>query len=166
MLQQQREIRYGPCTCDPSSIDWYMATPTGATGTYPAACVGYLAMKGRLYEPLMEATRRWEAPSSALGSAGGGCKQLIQVLKMEPPIVVSPSMSGSYSLPFIAKYPTQAAGYVPVAPVGVAMYQSMLEGSQVPTMVLWGELDNPRRADSLAHLFKEADVVCTARRSP
>eukprot|EP00899_Mesostigma_viride_P018637 jgi/Mesvir1/26775/Mv20548-RA.1 len=84
---------------------------------------------------------------------------LIQVLKMEPPIVVSPSMSGSYSLPFIAKYPTQAAGYVPVAPVGVAMYQSMLEGSQVPTMVLWGELDNPRRADSLAHLFKEADVV-------
>ena len=56
-------------------------------------------------------------------------------------VIVSPSMSGGFSLPFVARQPDRVAGYVPVAPVGINTYRTALERVDVPTLVVWGEND-------------------------
>ena len=54
-------------------------------------------------------------------------------------IIVSPSMSLGFSLPFVARRPDRVAGYVPVAPVGIDDHRAALERVNVPTLVVWGE---------------------------
>ena len=56
-------------------------------------------------------------------------------------VIVSPSMSGEFSLPFVARHPDRVAGYVPVAPVGIDNHRAALERVDVPTLVVWGEND-------------------------
>ena len=56
-------------------------------------------------------------------------------------VIVSPSMSGGFSLPFVARQPDRVAGYVPIAPVGINTYRAALERVDVPTLVVWGEND-------------------------
>ena len=56
-------------------------------------------------------------------------------------VIVSPSMSGGFSLPFVARQPDRVAGYVPVAPVGINDHRAALERVDVPTLVVWGEND-------------------------
>ncbi len=55
-------------------------------------------------------------------------------------ILVSPSMSGGYSLPWLMTSPAAAAGFVPVAPVGIGGWQTP-EGFVIPTLGLWGSED-------------------------
>ncbi|GJP61777.1 hypothetical protein CLOP_g18911 [Closterium sp. NIES-67] len=79
-------------------------------------------------------------------------------------VLVSPSLSGRYSLPFVAqqsrlKTGRQLGGYVPVAPVMVNSYSDKISGSEVPALVLNGERDNPERAHFLAGLFVNHRVV-------
>ena len=56
-------------------------------------------------------------------------------------VIVSPSMSGGFSLPFVARHTERVAGYVPVAPVGIDDHRAALERVDVPTLVVWGEND-------------------------
>ena len=56
-------------------------------------------------------------------------------------IIVSLSMSGGFSLPFVARRPDRVAGYVAVAPVGINHHRVALGGVDVPTLVVWGEND-------------------------
>ncbi|MCP3973286.1 MAG: alpha/beta hydrolase [bacterium] len=56
-------------------------------------------------------------------------------------VVVSPSMSGNYSLPWLATNPAAAAGYVPVAPVGIGSWVTP-PGFEVPTLGIWGGEDS------------------------
>lgn len=56
-------------------------------------------------------------------------------------ILVSPSLSGSYALPWLMTNPPRAAGYVPIAPVGIAGWATP-NGFAVPTLGLWGSEDN------------------------
>ena len=56
-------------------------------------------------------------------------------------VIVSPSMSGGFSLPLVAREPDQVLGYVPVAPVGIDEYRVALRGVDVSTLVVWGEND-------------------------
>ena len=56
-------------------------------------------------------------------------------------VIVSPSMSGGFSLPFVARQPDCVAGYVPVAPVGINNHRAALERVDVLTLVVWGEND-------------------------
>lgn len=37
-------------------------------------------------------------------------------------VIVSPSMSGMYSLPFLVEHPERVKGYVPIAPIGTEKY--------------------------------------------
>jgi len=73
---------------------------------------------------------------------------LLDQLALERPVVVSPSMSGSYSLPLLADSPSRLAGFVAVAPVAVQRYSDRLLGSPVPILAVWGEHD---RIVPLAH---------------
>jgi len=56
-------------------------------------------------------------------------------------VLVSPSMSGSYSLPWLATNPGSAAGFVPIAPVGIGGW-STPDGFAVPTRGIWGSTDS------------------------
>ncbi len=46
-------------------------------------------------------------------------------------------MSGRYSLPWLANSPAAAAGFVPIAPVGIGGWLTPA-GFDVPTLGIWG----------------------------
>ena len=41
---------------------------------------------------------------------------LVTALGLSHPVIVSPSMSGSFAMPFLVKHSDQLSGFVPVAP--------------------------------------------------
>lgn len=61
--------------------------------------------------------------------------------EIERPILVAPSMSGAYALPFAARHPERLAGLVPIAPAGIDALGDELGGARVPALVLWGSED-------------------------
>lgn len=92
-------------------------------------------------------------------------------LVCEPPVVVvSPSMSGRFSLPLMVGRPAYVAGFVPVAPVEIPTYLERLSGSQVPTLIVWGENDAViplRQAESLAAALPNSrQVILEGARHP
>lgn len=66
---------------------------------------------------------------------------LIPLLFDRPVALVSPSMSGRFSLPVVSGRPSYLAGFVPVAPAGIAAHLDALEGSRMPTLIFWGSED-------------------------
>lgn len=80
---------------------------------------------------------------------------LLPLLADSPVAVVSPSMSGSYSLPLLARRPSQVAAFVALAPVGIEEHRAQLQGNGVPALLIWGEED---RVIPLA----EADLLAQA----
>jgi len=100
------------------------------------------------------------APSSAdpvefLGS-------LLTALSMARPMLVSPSMSGRFSLPFVAAHPERLSAFVPIAPAGVDSFKEQLSGTRIPALVLWGSEDTifpAAGAEQLARLLPDARVV-------
>ncbi|HPG24486.1 MAG: alpha/beta fold hydrolase [Spirochaetaceae bacterium] len=88
--------------------------------------------------------------------------KLLPALEIDRPVIVSPSMSGRFSLPFVAAHPDRVAGFVPVAPVGAEAWLARLEGSAVPALVVWGERDRllpVSGARILAAAFRDARVL-------
>ena len=70
--------------------------------------------------------------------------QLIKRLELERPVLVAPSMSGSYALPFVMneKDKEEVRGFVPIAPAAVAKYTDEdLKGLKLPTLIVYGEKD-------------------------
>ena len=56
-------------------------------------------------------------------------------------MLVSPSMSGRFSLPLLVEEPGLVSGFVAVAPVGIPQYAPHLGDPPVPTLLVWGERD-------------------------
>ena len=59
----------------------------------------------------------------------------------QAPVVVSPSMSGSFVVPLLRQSAAQVSGWVPVAPVSTRDGRDFFPGLHVPTMILYGQLD-------------------------
>lgn len=57
------------------------------------------------------------------GSPAIWLRVLLDVLEVERPVVVSPSMSGRFALPLVTGEPQQVSGFVAVAPVGIPNYK-------------------------------------------
>lgn len=57
------------------------------------------------------------------------------------PVVVSPSMSGSFIIPMLGKHPEKVSGWVTVAPVNTQQGRSFFPSLSVPTLIVYGELD-------------------------
>ena len=49
--------------------------------------------------------------------------ELVKSLALKKFILVSPSMSGTFSVPFVEKFSSDVAGYVPVAPINTQSLQ-------------------------------------------
>lgn len=68
-------------------------------------------------------------------------------------VVVSPSMSGKYSLGYLEEFPDEELlGFVPVAPVGIDEFERPEDAAPIPAMAIWGSEDpayNEERADHL-----------------
>jgi abhydrolase domain-containing protein 14 len=81
----------------------------------------------------------------------------------DDPVIVSPSASGAYSLPFVAAHADRVRGYVPVAPVGAADFRLPDGVDPPPTLVVWGSEDplfSPSIAPRLAaQLHGRAEVI-------
>jgi abhydrolase domain-containing protein 14 len=87
---------------------------------------------------------------------------LMQHLAIDRPIVVSPSMSGGYSLPLVAQHAHLLTGYVAIAPVGIPQYAAQLQGIELPTLAIWGSLDRTipiEHADLLVQAMPNARKV-------
>ena len=67
---------------------------------------------------------------------------LIDVLELDRPVVVSPSMSGRVTLPLVTGQPQKVSGWVAVAPVAIGNYQEKLGQVTCPVLAIWGENDH------------------------
>ena len=99
--------------------------------------------------------------------------KVMEKLYIERPVIVSPSMSGSYSLPFIFEgdQGRNLRGFVPVAPVATDKYtEDDYKSLDLPTLIVYGENDETlglsslRRLrnipGSLIHMMKGAGHAC------
>ncbi|KAL2299682.1 hypothetical protein Nmel_012527 [Mimus melanotis] len=81
---------------------------------------------------------------------------VLQELGMQRPVLVSPSMSGRFALPFLLAHGDQLAGFVPIAPVGTKDYTAeQYRRVQTPTLILYGDRDTrlaPQALQNLQHL--------------
>lgn len=61
-----------------------------------------------------------------------------------PAVIVSPSMSGTFSLPLLLRKPELFAGYVPVAPANALSFSAddFAAVTDVPALIVYGERDH------------------------
>ncbi|XP_059520597.1 putative protein-lysine deacylase ABHD14B isoform X2 [Myotis daubentonii] len=77
---------------------------------------------------------------------------VVDALDLGPPVVISPSLSGMYSLPFLTARGSRLRGYVPVAPIctdkiSAADYARV----KTSTLIVYGDQD-PMGQTSFEHL--------------
>ncbi|XP_068014033.1 protein ABHD14A [Melanerpes formicivorus] len=78
---------------------------------------------------------------------------ILQELDLHRPVLVSPSMSGRFALPFLLAQGDQLAGFVPIAPVGTKDYTAeQYQRVQTPTLILYGDRDTSLGAQALQSL--------------
>lgn len=88
--------------------------------------------------------------------------ELLNILNLNMPILVSPSMSGAYSLPFVISHSDKLAGLVAISPVGIERFQDELKGIKLPTLAMWGSNDrivSVAQADLLVKLMPNSQKV-------
>ncbi|KAM9326973.1 protein ABHD14A [Gastrophryne carolinensis] len=78
---------------------------------------------------------------------------IMESLGTRQPVLISPSMSGLFSLPLLLQNPDRLRGFVPVAPVGTKNFKpQQYQQVQVPTLVVYGTLDTNLGSQSLESL--------------
>jgi pimeloyl-ACP methyl ester carboxylesterase len=90
---------------------------------------------------------------------------LLDLLEVERPVIVSPSMSGRYALPLVTDDPERISGFVAVAPVGIPQFAAQLHQISVPVLAVWGERDNlipQEQADLLVRSVKSGRKLVIA----
>ena len=88
--------------------------------------------------------------------------KVFEKLSLTGAILISPSMSGTYSLPFLVEHTEKLKGFVAVAPVGIMKISQTLEGIQLPTLAIWGEGDKivpVDHANLLIELMPNAEKI-------
>ncbi len=91
--------------------------------------------------------------------------ELLEALGVKRPVLVSPSMSGRFSLPLVTGQPERVAGFVAVAPVGINNHRADLPKITAPTLAIWGQKDHVvphQQADLLVREVPNARKVVIA----
>ncbi|XP_045153323.1 protein ABHD14A isoform X2 [Echinops telfairi] len=96
------------------------------------------------------------APSKEARTEAGRTELLRRVLRdlrVHDAVLVSPSLSGHYALPFLMRDHHQLRGFVPIAPTSTQNYtQEQFRAIKTPTLILYGELDHILAQESLLQL--------------
>nr|XP_044992710.1 protein ABHD14A isoform X1 [Jaculus jaculus] len=96
------------------------------------------------------------APSKETSTAAGRAELLervLQDLEVQKAVLVSPSLSGRYALPFLMRAHHQLRGFVPIAPTSTQDYTpEQFWTVKTPTLILYGELDHTLAQESLRQL--------------
>lgn len=88
---------------------------------------------------------------------------LYVAFQLEKPVLVAPSMSGGYALPFLARSPGKLRGFVALAPVGIPENVARLQDNPVPSLLFWGQNDRivpVAMGQALLNALAEATLVC------
>ncbi|XP_076870083.1 putative protein-lysine deacylase ABHD14B [Brachyhypopomus gauderio] len=119
-----------------SSQNW---VDTGTMETLAAA--GYRALALDL--PGFGQSKCAQAPAPVAEPAPGEfLRQVCEGLKTGPVVVVSPSLSGMYSLPFLLQHTEQVKAYIPVAPICTEKFPAeQYRAVKVPTLIVYGDQD-------------------------
>ncbi|TNN84333.1 Protein ABHD14A [Liparis tanakae] len=81
--------------------------------------------------------------------------RFMESLGVRTAVLLSPSMSGHYSIPFLMKNSAQLQGFIPIAPVGTRSYTpQQYQNIQVPTLIVFGALDTNLGAQSHKNLMQ------------
>nr|XP_054750895.1 putative protein-lysine deacylase ABHD14B [Lytechinus pictus] len=89
-------------------------------------------------------------------------EELMKKLDMKQAVIISPSMSGSFSIPFLKSNEAAFKAYVPVAPVGTSkISDEEYNNIEVPTLIIYGEKDESLGLESLKALknLKNNEIV-------
>lgn len=98
----------------------------------------------------------------AVSEEGGGRAAWLDSVRLQLElggrvVVVSPSLSGQYSVPLLLRQPGWLAGYVPVAPVGTELITPQKAAQiKVPVAIVYGSEDRGLGASSLRVLSQIA----------
>ncbi|XP_063105025.1 protein ABHD14A isoform X2 [Cavia porcellus] len=96
------------------------------------------------------------APSKETSTEAGRAELLqrvLQDLEVKNVVLVSPSLSGHYALPFLIRGHNQLRGFVPIAPTYTKNYtQKQFWAVKTPTLIVYGELDHALAQESLQQL--------------
>ncbi|KAG9327987.1 hypothetical protein JZ751_017007 [Albula glossodonta] len=84
---------------------------------------------------------------------GGFLKQVLEALQLGPAVVISPSLSGMYSLPLLFQHGSLVRAYIPVAPICTEKFTAEQYGSiQTPSLIVYGDQDTQLGEVSLNNL--------------
>ena len=108
-----------------------------------------------------------DLPGFGKSAAGHGSprtwlKALLDLLEIDQPVVVSPSMSGRFALPLVTEESQRVSGWVALAPVGILNAKDQLPNITAPVLAIWGEHDRVvplEQADLLVRSVKQGRKV-------
>lgn len=81
--------------------------------------------------------------------------RFMESLGVRAAVLLSPSMSGHYSIPFLVKNSAQLHGFIPIAPVGTrSVSPQQYQSIQTPTLIVYGALDTNLGAQSHHNLIQ------------
>ncbi|XP_008153393.2 protein ABHD14A isoform X1 [Eptesicus fuscus] len=96
------------------------------------------------------------APAKEASTEAGRAELLARALRgleVRNAVLVSPSLSGRYALPFLMRDHPQLRGFVPIAPTATQNYtREQFWAVKTPTLILYGELDRILARESLRQL--------------
>ncbi|XP_005992717.1 protein ABHD14B [Latimeria chalumnae] len=84
---------------------------------------------------------------------GSFLKSVLEGLQLGQAVVISPSLSGMYSLPFLFEHHSMVKGYIPVAPICTEKFTAQQYANiQTPTLIVYGDQDSQLGEVSLNNL--------------
>ncbi|XP_003973378.1 putative protein-lysine deacylase ABHD14B [Takifugu rubripes] len=104
--------------------------------------------------PGLGQSRSAEAPAAVGELAPAGfLKEVCERLGLLPVVVISPSLSGMYSLPFLHQHQNLVRAYVPVAPICTDKFTAeQYQSIKVPSLIVYGDQDAQLGEVSLRNL--------------
>ncbi|XP_034388669.1 protein ABHD14B [Cyclopterus lumpus] len=100
-----------------------------------------------------------EAPAAVGQLAPAGfLKEVCEQLSLTSVVVISPSLSGMYSLPFLLQHQALIRAYIPVAPICTENFTAeQYQSVKVPSLIVYGDQDSQLGELSLNNLSNLAN---------